>query len=104
MIEINQIVEQFLSSWSLIVVDKTGVVRQAEALLELEPMVRGSKIQECLPWFQMEWLNSQFPCRLIEGPEDIRFLLDVSSDKMGNFYLFSAMPVITALQRCCGVR
>ena len=88
MIEINQIVEQFLSSWSLIVVDKTGVVRQAEALLELEPMVRGSKIQECLPWFQMEWLNSQFPCRLIEGPEDIRFLLDVSSDKMGNFYLF----------------
>ena len=84
----NDVVQQFISSWSLIVVDQTGFVRQAEPIPGQGVLALGSNIQEGLPWFRLEWLEHKFCSRLVEGDQHKRLLLEIHPGGKGSYSLF----------------
>ena len=84
----NDMVQHFISSWTLIVIDQTGTVRQAASIPGQESITIGSKIQDRLPWFCLEWLVSQSRSRLVEGAQHKRLLLEIYPEGNGDYYLF----------------
>lgn len=84
----QDIIQHFVSSWGLIVIDRTGIVRQAGSIPGQGGITPGNPIQDQLPWFQLEWLDHQSSSRIVEGSQYYRFLLEIFPESNGDYYLF----------------
>ena len=80
-------IQQFISAWTLIVIDQAGEVLQADSIPGQGAIGQGKKIQDELPWFRLEWLENQFCARLVEGDHHKRLLLEIHPGN-GDYFLF----------------
>ena len=84
----DRMLQQFIEPWAIVVIDRTGFVYRAEPIPGQGTVTPGKRIQECLPWFRLEWIDHQ-PCsRLIEGSRHKRLLLEIRPAKNREYYLF----------------
>jgi len=84
----NDLVQKLMSSWTLIVINESGVVLQAGSIPGQAVITEGVKLQDALPWFRLEWLAHQARCRLIEGTGHKRLLLEIHSSGQEEYCLF----------------
>ena len=73
----NDLVQKFMSSWTLIVIHESGLVLQGGSIPGQEVVAEGKKIQDVCPWFLLEWLTNPSRSRLIEGAKHKRLLLEI---------------------------